>query len=305
MRNPVPRVAAIHDLSGFGRASLTVAIPVLSVMGVQACPLPTAVLSTHTVEYTGYTLLDLTSEMERILDHWEALGLVFNGVYSGFTASVEQMASVARCIRSCLAPDGLAVVDPVLGDNGVLDPTMTPEMVRGMRRLICEAHAITPNYTEVCLLLGDPYRRDPDPAVVMTQLRRLAEMGPGVVVATSVPLAGRPDRSAVFAYERQADRFWKADCSIIPAHYPGTGDAFASVLTGSLILGDSLPLALDRAVQFVTLAIRATFGLDMPTREGILLERALPALRAPLSGCVCELVSSSSSSSSTSASAAS
>lgn len=296
-RNPVPRVAAIHDLSGFGRASLTVAIPILSVMGVQVCPLPTAVLSTHTVEYTDYTLLDLTSAMDGILDHWERLGLAFNGVYSGFTASPAQMASVARCIRSCLAPGGVAVVDPVLGDNGVLDPTMTPEMVRGMRRLIGEAHVITPNYTEVCLLLDEPYRRDPDAALVMGQLRRLAGLGPGVVVATSVPVAGRPDRSAVFAYEHRADRFWKADCSIIPAHYPGTGDAFASVLTGGLVLGDSLPLALDRAVQFVTLGIRATFGLDMPTREGILLERVLPALRAPLSGCVCELLSSSTSAS--------
>lgn len=155
MHNPVPRVAAIHDLSGFGRTSLTVAIPVLSGMGIQVCPLPTAVLSTHTVEYTDYTLLDLSAEMERILDHWERLGLTFNGIYSGFTASVAQMRSVARCVRACLAPDGLAVVDPVLGDNGVLDPTMTPAMVEGMRRLIAIAHVITPNYTEVSLLLGE------------------------------------------------------------------------------------------------------------------------------------------------------
>lgn len=290
MRNPVPRVAAIHDLSGFGRTSLTVAIPVLSGMGIQACPLPTAVLSTHTVEYTDYTLLDLTSEMERILDHWERLGLTFNGVYSGFTASVAQMESVGRCIRTCLAPDGLAVVDPVLGDNGILDPTMTPEMVEGMRRLIRKAHVITPNYTEVAFLLGEPYQPSPDLSTVMDQLRRLAAMGPRIVAATSVPLPARPGHSAVLAFEREAGRFWKADCSIIPAHYPGTGDAFASVLTGSLVLGDSLPLALDRAVQFATLGIRATFGLGLPTREGILLERILPSLRAPLTGCQCEIV---------------
>ncbi len=292
MCNPVPRVAAIHDLSGFGRASLTVAIPILSSMGVQVCPLPTAVLSTHTVEYTDYTLLDLTSEMDGILDHWERLGLHFNGVYSGFTASVRQMTSVARCIRNCLAPDGIAVVDPVLGDNGVLDATMTPEMVRGMRQLIRAAHVITPNYTEVCFLLDEPYRHSPGQAAVMRQLRSLAKMGPDIVVATSVPLAERPGHSTVLAYEHRANRFWKTDCSIIPAHYPGTGDTFASVLTGGLVLGDSLPLALDRAVQFVTLGIRATFGLGLPAREGILLERILPGLRAPLSVCDCEIIPS-------------
>ena len=136
MRNPVPRIAAIHDMSGFGRTSLTVAIPILSCMGIQVCPMPTAVLSTHTVEFTDYTLCDLTPELGGILDHWERLGLHFDGVYSGFMASPEQMDSAARCIRNCLAPGGLAVVDPVLGDNGILDPTMTPEMVEKMRWLI-------------------------------------------------------------------------------------------------------------------------------------------------------------------------
>ena len=110
MRNPVPRVAAIHDLSGFGRASLTVAIPVLSSMGIQVCPLPTAVLSTHTVEFTEYVLHDMTAQMEGILDHWARLGLLFDAVYSGFMASPQQMDSVARCIHERLAPGGLAVV---------------------------------------------------------------------------------------------------------------------------------------------------------------------------------------------------
>lgn len=104
MRNPVPRIAAIHDMSGFGRTSLTVAIPILSCMGIQVCPMPTAVLSTHTVEFTDYTLCDLTPELGGILDHWERLGLHFDGVYSGFMASPEQMDSVARCIPQLPRP---------------------------------------------------------------------------------------------------------------------------------------------------------------------------------------------------------
>ncbi len=295
MRNPVPRVAAIHDLSGFGRASLTVAIPILSSMGIQVCPLPTAVLSTHTVEYTDYTLLDMTEQMGGILDHWERLGLTFDGIYSGFMASPVQMESVERCIRTCRAPGGIAVVDPVLGDNGVLDPTMTPEMVEKMRWLIGSADVITPNFTEVTLLLDEPYRPEVDACTLQRWLRRLAKEGPGVVAATSVPLLeeGRrrnDESSAVVAYERGEDRFWKIDCAHIPAHYPGTGDTFASVLTGGLLLGDTLSLALDRAVQFVTLGIRATFGQGLPTREGILLERILDTLRVPVTVCRCDIM---------------
>ena len=188
MRNPVPRIAAIHDMSGFGRTSLTVAIPILSCMGIQVCPMPTAVLSTHTVEFTDYTLCDLTPELGGILDHWERLGLHFDGVYSGFMASPEQMDSAARCIRNCLAPGGLAVVDPVLGDNGILDPTMTPEMVEKMRWLISCADIITPNITEVALLLDEPFTPRISPEEIKGRLRRLSAMGPQTVVATSVPL---------------------------------------------------------------------------------------------------------------------
>ena len=267
MRNPIPRVAAIHDLAGFARTSLTAAIPILSSMGIQATPLPTAILSTQTVGYNDFTLLDLTDDMVRILDHWERLGLGFDGVYSGFMASTAQMDSAARCIRNCLAPGGLAVVDPVLGDDGKLIPTMTPEMVAKMRWLITCADLITPNFTEVCLLLDEPYSPEADLPTLKGWLRRLAENGPKTVVATSVPLA-----------DGQASR--KPECTSVLAY----------VLTGSLLQGDSLAIALDRAVQFVTLGIRGTFGQGLPNREGILLERILDTLRAPLGSYMCRLV---------------
>lgn len=295
--NPVPRVAAIHDLSGFGRTSLTVAIPVLSSMGIQVCPLPTAVLSTHTVEYTDFTLLDLTEEMGRILDHWERMHLQFEAVYSGFMASDCQMDLVARCIQRCLAKDGLAVVDPVLGDNGVLDPTMTPAMVRRMRWLVGHAGVITPNFTEAAFLLDVPYKKSIDEESVCGWLRDLASMGPKQVVITSVPLCDSTSREkkqgdaenrslcgqlSVVAFDRERNAFWRVDAPSLPVHYPGTGDAFASVLTGSLLQRDSLPVAVDRAAQFATLAIQASFGYGLPPREGVLLERVLPALRVPL-----------------------
>lgn len=283
MHTPVQRVAAIHDLSGFGRTSLTVVIPILSALGIQVCPLPTAVLSTQTSGFDDFRFVDLSAAMHSFLSHWQELGLRFEAVYSGFLGSPAQVATVAECIKTCLAPGGIAVVDPVLGDNGQLDPTMTMEMVERMRWLITQAHCITPNLTEAALLLGEPYPgHDISPLAQQSWLRRLSDMGPELVIITSAPLPGEACKSSVIAYERGQERFWQVKCDYIPAFYPGTGDTFASVLTGCLLSGDSLPVAIDRAVQFVTLGIRATFGHNLPCRDGILLERVLQTLHAPM-----------------------
>ena len=288
MPSPVPRVAAIHDLSGFGRTSLTVAIPIFSTMGIQVCPLPTAVLSTHTTDFEDFRFVDLTPSMPGFLTHWQELGLRFDAVYSGFLGSAAQVTVVEECIRTCLAPGGLAVVDPVLGDNGKLDPTMTPEMVENMRHLVTRASCITPNLTEAAFLLDEPYpfeaeEKGMEHERIREWLERLTDSGPETAIITSMPIGpGGRGNTAVVAYQRPARRFWMVRCDYVPAFYPGTGDTFASVLTASLMQGDSLPMAMDRAVQFVTLAIRATFGHNMPTREGICLERVLGALNAPL-----------------------
>ncbi len=283
----IPRVAAIHDLSGFGRTSLTVVIPIFSTLGIQVCPLPTAVLSTHTSGFTNFRFVDLTDAMQDFLTHWQELKLTFEAVYSGFLGSPAQVETVIRCIDTCLVPNGLAMVDPVLGDNGQLDPTMSMEMVECMRHLIGKATCITPNLTEAALLLQEPYPQEMekngmDEAMLKDWLQRLTELGPETVIITSVPVARSRHATAVIAYQKAHNRFWKVDCDYIPAFYPGTGDTFTSVLTGSLMQGDSLPLAMDRAVQFVTLGIRAAFGHVTPHREGIFLERVLGALNVPV-----------------------
>ena len=173
------------------------------------------------------------------------------------------------------------MVDPVLGDNGTLDPTQTPEMVEAMSRLVGQADIITPNLTEAAFLLGETYRPDISREGLRDQLRALAAMGPSAVVITSAP-AARPGNTATVAYDGR--RFWQVEVPHMNAFYPGTGDAFASVLTGSLLQGDSLPVAVDRAVHFVYLGIQATYGYDTPHRDGVLLERTLPSLRMPFTG---------------------
>ncbi len=278
----VPRVAAIHDLSGFGRTSLTVVIPILSAMGIQVCPMPTAVLSTHTTEFTDFSFCDLATEMRHFLTHWRQLDLTFDAIYSGFLGSPEQMDVVEETIKYCKTPHGATIIDPVLGDNGKLDPTMTPQMVARMRSLIAHADCITPNHSESCWLLDIPYTPSVSIAEVRERLVRLTHMGPSIAVITSAPISPDQNTCSAVAYDAKQQRFWRVDCPYIPAFYPGTGDCFASVLTGALLQGDSLPVAMDRAVTFVTMGIRATFGHCEPNRYGILLEHVLDSLRTPV-----------------------
>lgn len=286
----VPRVAALHDLSGFGRASLTVIMPILSTMGIQVCPLPTAVLSTHTGGFEGYRILDLTDHMKDSIEHWKDLKIDFDAVYSGFLGSHEQVDVVTDFIRSFSRRGQLVVVDPVMGDNGKPYGPMGPEMITEMKNLVAYADVITPNITEAAFLLDEPFPDVMKEARCKDWILRLCDKGPRTIIITSVPVTGSEKKSSVIAYDNEDGRFWKVDCSYIPAYYPGTGDAFASVIVGSLLQGDSLPIALDRAVQFVSMAIRVSFGYSNPSREGILLERVLDTLRLPVTACSYEIL---------------
>jgi len=282
MKNPVPRLAALHDLSGFGRSSLTIVSPVLSTMGVQVCPLPTALLSTQTSGFEGYTFLDLTEEMEKIIAHWKELGITFDAIYTGFLGSSRQAEIVSSFIDYFRNEDSLVLIDPVMADDGETYGPFGPDMVKAMQQLVAKADLICPNLTEAALLLGKPYQKFLQASSIKDYLKELSDMGPQRVLITSVQDENSPGISTVAAYDRDDGRFWKVDCSYIPAHYPGTGDMFASVLAGSLLQGDSFPIALDRAVQFVLVAIRATFGYQIPNREGVLLERVLGSLNTPV-----------------------
>ncbi|MDM8534993.1 pyridoxamine kinase [Clostridiaceae bacterium HSG29] len=280
--NPVKKVAAIHDLSGFGRASLTAIIPVLSTMGVQVCPVPTAVLSTHTGGFENFTLVDLTDSMSNYINHWKEIELSFDCIYSGFLASVRQIEIVSNAIDIFSNEDNFVVVDPVMGDDGVLYQTMDDEMVDSMRELIKKADIITPNFTEACYLLNEEYTFDISEEEIKLWLKKLSKMGPEIVVLTSVPNMEKSKKTSVIAYNRENDVFWKVSCTYIPASYPGTGDAFTSVLIGSILQGDSLPISLEKGVQFITNGIKASYGFDYPKREGILLERVLDTLKLPV-----------------------
>lgn len=275
MQRRIKRVLAIHDMSGVGRCSLAVISPILSALGHQCCPLPTAVLSTHTGGFGEVEMHDLTGYMRGALDQYERLALDFDCVYSGFLSSEEQIDVCLRVLDDCR--DGFRVVDPVMGDNGRPYRTYTKPMQERMVELVRAADLITPNMTEACILLGEPYRFEPmGVSQARTLLVRLADLGPSQVVVTGVQMSA--GKLTNIGYDREHGAFWRVDCEAVPVSYPGTGDIFTAVLTGAMLSGDSLPMAMRRAADFDELAIKTTYGYGTDKREGVLFESVLSTL---------------------------
>ena len=276
-----PRVAAIHDMSGFGRCSLTVAIPILSAMGIQCCPLPTAFLSTHTGGFEGFTFLDMTDELPKVAAHWKSLGLEFQAVYSGFLGSERQIAIVEDFLREFRGADTAAVIDPVMGDHGEVYQTYTPDMCAGMARLAELADVITPNLTEAALLLGVPYDALPaGEAGCREVVERLSLDGRRSVVLTGASTA--PELTGAMCFDAKTGRTEAVQTRRVPQEFHGTGDVFASVLTGALVQDASLPDAVRQAVDFVRACAERTAKAGIPMREGVEFEPLLGLLTQPV-----------------------
>ena len=284
---PPRRLAAIHDFSCVGRCALTVVIPTLSVMGYQTVPLPTALLSSHTGGFEDLYFRDLTDDMQHIAAHFDRLSMTFGSIYTGFLGSEEQISVVREFIeRFGKTPDEtgkapIILVDPVMGDDGVLYSTYTKELANGIKELSTHAQVITPNLTEACFLTDTPYidtaklTEKEAEAFVLTLLQKLSGVCHGQIVITGIGLAG----GIVANAGRDADGriFWvKRMCQDIS--YPGTGDIFASVLLGALLQGDSFEVACTRAADFIVLLITESAKIDTPVRMGVALEAHLGAL---------------------------
>ena len=268
-----PRVAAIHDLSCFGRCSLTIALPVLSAMGCQCCPLPTALLSAHT-GFTGGSFLDLTEEMQRIADHWAQIDIHFDGIYSGFLGSAAQIGTVQQFIGR-FRGTGLVVIDPVLGDHGQAYRTCTPELCNGMRRLAESADIITPNLTEASLLLEQSYEtiQAIDPAETV---RRLSLEGRRSVVLTGYSTGD--GQTGALCFDRADGSIQAVQVQRVPRDFSGTGDLFTSVLTGAMVKGVPLIQAAQAAADFVQSCAARTLAAGNTDGEGVDFEPLLGTL---------------------------
>ncbi len=275
MARAMPAAACINDLSGIGRASLTVAIPVLSAMGVQCCPLPTAILSAQT-GFAHYSFLDFTPHMKEYYENWQKEDMPFDALYTGFLGSAEQIA-IVREIASHMPKDAFVLVDPVMADNGKVYATYTEEMCRGMRELVCIADIVTPNITEACLLTDTPYTGEAiDRETVMRLCEGVAALGPRAVVLTGVRTSQTHIGSCL--YRAEEDTLTMIEKPLSTGRYPGTGDLFASVLCGALLRGDTLEAAVDLAAGFVAHTTLYTFEKGSDPRHGVLFEHCLKEL---------------------------
>jgi len=271
------RIIAIHDISCLGRCSLTVALPILSAAGIETGVLPTAVLSTHTGGFVGYTFRDLTEDIQPISNHWQTLNLKFDALYSGFLGSFEQIDLVADLFDTFRDPDTLVMVDPVMADNGVLYAVYTPEMVKGMAKLCTKADIIVPNLTEAAFILGEEYvGENYDQEYIERTLRKLAALGPKQVVLTGVSF--ERGKLGAACYDRDTDRVHYAFNRRVEEHFHGTGDVFGSALLAALLNDFSLEEATQIAVDYTLKSIEFTVALDQERRYGVCFEKALPYL---------------------------
>lgn len=274
---PPLKIAAVHDISCIGRCAQTVIIPVLSAMGVQVCPLPTALLSTHTGGYTGFTFLDLTTEMNSITNHWDKLGTTFDAVYSGFLGSAEQIHSVYDFALKCKNnnPDCIFLADPVMGDDGNKYATYTDEMCRLTKKLVSCADIITPNITEACLLLDIPYKTDFSDNEIRNMLISLSEIGSESVIITGIH---RINKVGAAYYSKKNSAFGEYFTKSDPNNYPGAGDIFSSIVLASFLQKQTLRNSVAKACDFILHASEYTTSLATPIREGLAIEALLSDL---------------------------
>ncbi|MGF0032570.1 pyridoxamine kinase [Bariatricus sp. SGI.154] len=278
------KIAVINDLSGFGRCSLTAAISVLSVMGVQACPLPTAILTAQT-EYPSYYLDDYTDKMEHYRLEWEKMGQHFDGIYTGYVASETQIRQIFRFIDTFNKPDTFLLVDPVMGDNGHTYDMYTPSLLEQMQLLAKQADIITPNLTELCLLTGEDYQHlttIQDTRKLMNMVRILGEDfcidGPRDIIVTGIHFQdddGNEQMGNLHINKESSSLF---SFPYIGRHYSGTGDLFASCIAAGIARGDSIPALIKMAGEFLELALIDSVKEGVPCNDGTNYEQYLSLL---------------------------
>ncbi len=269
---PQKRVAAIHDISGFGKCSLTVALPIISAAKIETAVIPTAVLSTHTGGFEGYTFRDLTEDILPIARHWKSENLKFDGIYTGYLGSKKQVGLVKETIKLLKDEDTLIVVDPVMGDHGKLYAGFDADFPAEMLTLCEQAHIIVPNVTEAAFMLGENYVAPPYTREYVSEvLTRLNAKTKTDIVLTGISFkegelgAAVYKNGEIYYYMTQKEN----------AIFHGTGDVFASALTAALLSGKTVFDAAKIAVDFTVLCIKKTFEENGDRRYGVNFEGCL------------------------------
>lgn len=270
------RIVTVQDISCLGKCSLTVALPIISAMGIECAVVPTAVLSTHTM-FRGYTYRDLTEDIRPILAHWKKENIKYDGVYTGYLGSAEQLGIVSDMFDQLKKQGALIVVDPVMADNGKLYPGFTEEFAAGMASLCGKADVIVPNLTEASYMLGVPYvGGDYDEAYIKNMLVGLCGLGCKKAVITGVSF--EKGRLGVMSYDSETGEYFSYFNTHLPVSYHGTGDIFSSCFLGGLIGDMGMAKALQVAVDFTVKCIECTINNPTSNSYGVDFETAIPYL---------------------------
>ena len=249
-----PKVLTIQDISCVGQCSLTVALPIISACGVETCVLPSAVLSTHTAGFSGYTFRDLTEDMPAIRQHWVKEGIQFDAIYTGYLGSTKQIDYVADIFADTAAENCVKIVDPAMADNGNLYPGFDMAFVEAMKGLCAKADYVLPNLTEACFLTGVEYKPNYDRAYIDLILEKLTALGCKNVIFTGVSYA--PGKTGIVVLENGVYSYYEHD--FLPNSCHGTGDIYASSFVGALVRGKSAYEAAKIAADYTVVCIEAT-----------------------------------------------
>ncbi len=266
------RILSIQDISCLGQCSLTIALPIISSRGIEVSILPSALMSTHTGGFTGYTCLELTEEMPKIIEHWVREGIKFDAIYTGYIGDVRQFELIKGCREQLLKADGRLFADPAMADNGMMYSALNENIVSGMRELVSVADLIMPNLTEAAFLLGREYRTDYSRAELIQLLKELAAMGPREVIVTGVP--GEANRIGAIAWNSETEALDEFFTDRQVKSYHGTGDIFASIVVADRLNGLPMSSCLEDACTFIGKCIRKTLP-EQNHEYGVCFEQVL------------------------------
>lgn len=269
------RIVTIQDISCVGKCSLTVALPIISAMGIETAVIPTAVLSTHTA-FKNFTYRDLTGDLPKIAKHWKQEKFDFDGIYTGYLGSIEQIDILKEFFKQFKTPDNFIFIDPVMADNGKLYAGFDEKFVKEMKELCKMADIIVPNLTEASYMLEKEYKEIYSEQEIKDILIELSNLGPKYVVLTGVSF--KDNKLGVMSYNKETNEFFTYFKEKIPAKYHGTGDIFASTLVGAITNNNTLEEGLKIAVDYVWETINDTYKTNKKDAYGVNFETKIPYL---------------------------
>lgn len=269
------RIVTIQDISCVGKCSLTVALPIISAMGIETAAIPTAVLSTHTA-FKNFTYRDLTNDLPKIANHWKQEKFEFDGIYTGYLGSIEQIDMLKEFFKQFKTSENFIFIDPVMADNGKLYAGFDTNFVKEMKKLCKTADVIVPNLTEASYMLETEYKESYSEQEIKNMLIELSNLGPKYVVLTGVSF--KKNELGVMSYNKETNKFFTYFKEKVPAKYHGTGDIFASTLVGAITNNSTLEDSLKIAVDYVWETINDTYKTNKEDAYGVNFETKIPYL---------------------------